>query len=405
MPPDTHVIWRTRPLLRAGIFPWTIFRQALTLFPLTPTRLRLTPSRLRLKELVRCLCSGAVVLVVWLLLPAMAWGQLALPPASPEPVGATLPDAPTPQGAIQPDDSSLAQNTTPSQHPGQDQGKPQGVAQQRAQIPPSKVHARTTPVSDAVVSGMLPAGRLPCGIDDTWAFSPLVAIPGAIQTGETLVPTPTAVLPPCIPPARGPLARFLSTSFPDDLTGRKKLIQAGRDIIDPFNLITIVGLSSLYVMENAHSDYGPGMLGVAKNSGVSFTQNMTGEFVGVFLLPALMREDPRYHRMPMATFPQRIGHALIQTLITQGDNGRPMFNYSNFPGMLIEDEISNLYVPMRHTNLASTTARVAIGLATVPIGNFITEFMPDIARHINFKVVFLQRIINQVTVRDGTQND
>ncbi len=189
------------------------------------------------------------------------------------------------------------------------------------------------------------------------------------------------------------------------MTRTEKLILAGRNIIDPFNLITVGGLSALYVMQNARSDYGPGMAGFSKNAGVSLTQDMTGEFIGTFLLPALTHQDPRYHRMPNARVSSRVGHVLVQTFITQGDNGRPKFNYGNFPGFLIEDEISNLYVPMRHTNLKSTTARVVIGLATVPIGNAITEFLPDLARHVNFNVIFLQRIINQVSGREGATSN
>jgi hypothetical protein len=35
-------------------------------------------------------------------------------------------------------------------------------------------------------------------------------------------------------------------------------------------------------------------------------------------------------------------------------------------------------------------------LASAPIENFVTEFMPDVARRIHLRVVLFQRIINQV---------
>jgi hypothetical protein len=86
---------------------------------------------------------------------------------------------------------------------------------------------------------------------------------------------------------------------------------------------------------------------------------------------------------------------------TQGDNGKGMLNYSNLLGFAIEDEISNLYVPGRETNLPASAARYGIGLATAPTDNFITEFLPDVARRIHVRVVLVQRIINQVAKTDG----
>jgi len=35
------------------------------------------------------------------------------------------------------------------------------------------------------------------------------------------------------------------------------------------------------------------------------------------------------------------------------------------------------------------------------VDNFITEFLPDVARHIHVQVVVIQRVINQVAKTDG----
>ena len=51
----------------------------------------------------------------------------------------------------------------------------------------------------------------------------------------------------------------------------------------------------------------------------------------------------------------------------------------------------------------STVSRYAIGLATAPIDNFVTEFLPDVARHIHVQVVIIQRVINQVARTGGPQ--
>jgi len=101
---------------------------------------------------------------------------------------------------------------------------------------------------------------------------------------------------------------------------------------------------------------------------------------------------------------KRIAHCLYQVVWTQGDNGRGMLNYANLAGFAIDDEIGNLYIPGRNTNLASSAERYGTGFATAPIDNFVTEFLPDVARRIHVRVVLIQQIINQVaTGKDSGQ--
>ena len=143
------------------------------------------------------------------------------------------------------------------------------------------------------------------------------------------------------------------------------------------------------------------MRGFGKYVGVSYAQDMTGEFFGTFLICSLAHQDPHYHRMPSASVPRRFGHALLQVLWSQSDNGKGMPNYANVFGYAIGDEISNLYVPGRETNLTASAERYGIGLATAPIDNLITEFVPDLASHVHVRVVLIQRIINQVAKAEG----
>jgi hypothetical protein len=186
------------------------------------------------------------------------------------------------------------------------------------------------------------------------------------------------------------------------LTPREKARLAARNVIDPFNALTILGEAAISVGANSHSQYGPGMDGFGKYVGVSYTQDITGEFFSTFLIPSIMHQDPHYHRMPHASVPRRIGHAMAQVVWTQGDDGEGMINYADIVGAAIQDEVNNLYVPGRETNLSASASRYAIGLATAPIDNFVSEFLPDVARHIHVQVVVIQRIINQVAKADNT---
>jgi hypothetical protein len=213
------------------------------------------------------------------------------------------------------------------------------------------------------------------------------------SAGTTIVETMV-----CIPhlPIVNWYARFLTGPQVNPFTPRDKARLAAHNLLDPFNLITIAGEAGISVGANSHSGYGPGMRGYGRYVGVSFTQDMTGEFFDTFLIPTLAHQDPHYHRMPHASIRRRALHAAAQVVWTQGDNGKGMLNYGDLAGFAIEDEISNLYVPGQATRASATTTRYAVGLATAPVDNFIIEFLPDVARHIRVQVVILQRIINQV---------
>ncbi len=208
----------------------------------------------------------------------------------------------------------------------------------------------------------------------------------------------------CIPhmPLINWYARFLNGPEVKPLTPSEKADLAAHNLLDPFNLLTIAGEAAISVAANPHSGYGPGVPGWGRYVGVSFTQDLTGEFFGTFLIPSLVHQDPHYHRMPNATIRRRILHCIAQIAWTQGDDGRGMLNYADLGGFAIDDEIGNLYVPGQQTRGTATAERYAIGLATAPIDNFVTEFLPDVARHVHIQVVIIQRVINQVARTENT---
>jgi len=229
------------------------------------------------------------------------------------------------------------------------------------------------------------------------AVSGLNAVPPS--AGSTAV---VATL--CVPhaPIIDWYARFLNGPEVKPLTPGEKAWLAAHNLLDPFNLLTIGGEAAISVAADSHSAYGPGFPGWGRYTGVSFTQDMTGEFFGTFLIPSLVHQDPHYHREPKASIKHRIAHAALQVLWTQGDNGRGMINYANLAGSAIDGAISNLYVPGQQTRFSASASRYAIGLATDPIDNYITEFLPDVARHVRVKTVVLQRIIDQVARTDSS---
>ena len=191
-------------------------------------------------------------------------------------------------------------------------------------------------------------------------------------------------------------ARFLDGPRVKPMTPKEKAWLAVRNVADPFNGITIMASSAIAVAADSHSAYGPGMTGWGKYVGVSYSQDMTGEFFGTYLIPSIVHQDPHYHRMSQASIKRRIAHVLYQVAWTQGDDGNGMINYADLAGFAIDDEIGNFYVPGRETKARATAERYGTALAAAPIGNAVTEFLPDVARRIHVRVIVIQQIINQV---------
>ena len=182
------------------------------------------------------------------------------------------------------------------------------------------------------------------------------------------------------------------------MTPNQKAYLAFRDLVDPFNAATIVATSAYTIATDSHTAFGPGAKGIGYLSGITYVQDATGEFFGTWLVPSLAHEDPHYHRMPEASIARRALHSISRTVIAQSDQGNAMPNYATLLFYPITAEIANLYVPGVQTNGQATAARILTGYATDPIGNLITEFLPDVAKRVHLRIIFVQRILNQVAV-------
>jgi hypothetical protein len=202
--------------------------------------------------------------------------------------------------------------------------------------------------------------------------------------------------PPCIP--ENPISPFVTSAHIEPLSSKQKGVLALRDFLDPFNFITIAGYSAIATAVDPDSPYGPGFKGFARQTGYGLLQDAQGEFFQTYAIASLVHQDPRYHRMPTASVKRRIWHAIEHTYVSQHDDGTRMPNLATLGTYLISAELSNLYVPGIQTDVKSTARRIGVGIATDPAGAIVAEFLPDVARRIHIKVVFVQQILNQAMV-------
>jgi hypothetical protein len=285
----------------------------------------------------------------------------------------TLPDAPTPS------------IDAPASEGGHADGNNPDVSVSGPADPPQQTEKPTTP-------GFPPVSPTPRPLPEAPAEHPgIPSLPVPCQTGVS------SSTPENISCAKSVdyFQRFTDSGV-HPLTPRQKGILAIRNTIDPFNFTTIAVFSAISVASDPGSAYGPGVPGFARNFGVAYCETAVGQFFGTFLIPSITHQDPHYHRMPNASYVRRTVHAITEVVWAQSDYGDGMPNYSILIGTAIGDGLGNLYVPGRDKSWGAGAARYATAIATDPIDNFITEFLPDVARHVNVHIVLVQQVVNGV---------
>jgi hypothetical protein len=274
-----------------------------------------------------------------------------------------LPDAPTPNIAANPRDVSA---------PGADHTPPQNQNPTSPGFPPVSPMTRRLPPSRS-------------------EHPDIPSLPPPCQTGvSTSAPGNIS----CIKDVNY-FQRFVDAGI-HPLTPRQKAYLAFRNTVDPYNFATIGFFSAVSVASDPNSAYGPGLPGFGRNFGVAYCENAVSEFFATFLVPAIAHQDPHYHRMPNASYPRRTLHAITAVVWGQSDYGVGMPNYSTLITTAVSDGLGNLYVPGRQKSWGAAASRYSIAIASDPIDNFITEFVPDVARRVNVHIVLVQQIVNHV---------
>lgn len=317
----------------------------------------------------------------------------------------TLPDAPSAlllSASVAERRNALpveAQNAAPSAPQNTLQSAPQPTPQNPSQSPlpfSPAVAAPTAPAAPVNPPILVQAAQAPSGQAEAAKIPPCPKHTHAKHLPIIFVP---ATQPAC----EDQLQLIIDTGYVEPLTSAHKGILAIRAVTDPFNLLTIATFSAVSVAADAHSVYGPGFTGWGRLSGYSLGEDIQGEFTGVYVIPSLVHEDPRYHRMPRASIRRRIEHALIHTIISQHDDGSLMPNYATLVNYPLSAEISNLYVPDIGTNASDTAKRVLVGYATDPIGPVLAEFLPDFAKRFHIHIIFAQQILNRLALGSSAQ--
>ena len=176
----------------------------------------------------------------------------------------------------------------------------------------------------------------------------------------------------------GMIPNFYVSYIPNaaPLTPKQKFKLAVRTVVDPFTFVMVAGTAGIEQAQNHFIGYGQGTEGYAKRFGAGYADTVSGTFIGGAILPALLKQDPRYFYKGKGSTGNRALYAIANALICKGDNRRWQPNYSNILGSIAAGGISNIYYPAQDRNGAVLTfVNAGIGIGSTAASNLLQEFL------------------------------
>lgn len=166
------------------------------------------------------------------------------------------------------------------------------------------------------------------------------------------------------------------------LSPKQKFHLAFKSAVDPFVFVADGFVAGIGQARDTNPGFGQGAQGYFKRFGAAYADTADGTFWGNAVLPALLKEDPRYFRMGTGTFKHRFLYAASTTVWCRRDNGTWGPSYANVLGNFISGGISNAYYPAEDRGFEQTLDGALTVTAEGAIGAEFVEFWPDISRHL-----------------------
>jgi hypothetical protein len=176
----------------------------------------------------------------------------------------------------------------------------------------------------------------------------------------------------------GVLPNFYVSYIPNaaPLTPKQKFKLATMTVIDPFTFVFVGGAAGVQQAQDHFRGYGQGAEGYGKRFGAGYADTVSGTFIGGAILPALLKQDPRYFYKGTGSKAFRFLYAIANAVICKGDNRRWQPNYSNMLGSLAAGGISNIYYPAQDRNgVGLTFENAALGIGGSAVSNLFQEFV------------------------------
>ena len=237
-----------------------------------------------------------------------------------------------------------------------------------------------------------------CGLG--WAQQSPAATPAIEEQTRRNVAAPCLEPPPLVrwEDYRGPFQKVVGTlattlerkaAYPQhykpgallcSLEPRDKFLLFLHDSFDPLSFLTVGFNAGLDQAQHNDPTFGQGTAGYAKRFGASFASQTSRRFFTDFAYPTIFSEDPRYYRLAHGSGRKRLLHAISHAFVAHRDNGKHMFNVSEWMGTTTAVVLSNTYHPGNERGFSPAARQVGYAVTTDMGFDILREFWPEIAR-------------------------
>lgn len=140
--------------------------------------------------------------------------------------------------------------------------------------------------------------------------------------------------------------------------------------------------SAIADAEGAHKEIGHGIPGYWGYYWRGFVDKTDGNYLVIFALPTLFRQDERYYALGKGSIVKRAIYAATRVLITPDYHGHNSFNASEIFGRAIAQGISTTYYPSADRTASELATKWGYAVMRDSLTNVFREFWPDIATHV-----------------------
>ena len=170
------------------------------------------------------------------------------------------------------------------------------------------------------------------------------------------------------------------------LTAHQKLMVWVKRSYSPANLLAAgVDAAIWQATDTDPRGFGQGWEAYGARYGASLATTESTRFFQSFLLPSILKEDPRYFRKGGGGFGNRFAYSVSRVMVTRTDSGRQSFNFSAVGGAFAGAALSNTYMPDVDRDAGRTSVSAALSLANTAGWNLLSEFGPDIWKKLRGK--------------------
>jgi hypothetical protein len=151
--------------------------------------------------------------------------------------------------------------------------------------------------------------------------------------------------------------------------------------IGPAHLAGVTFVSACGTGVNRPGEYGTHWEGFANRFGIGMAGSATSNAMeaGAGLI---LREDPRYFRVPQQVFKFRVGNVARLTFLARNESGRSEPAYARYIGIVGSNFLSNAWRVHSEANAKDALLRSSEGFAGRMAANAFTEFWPDVKKYL-----------------------